>query len=369
MSRGYLNMNICYIHLGSAPSNHLWKNIERTVHYWPNHDFSVVLSDKNLAKTSNKKVKILQYREEQEVSRLFQHHDYDTKFRRGFWKFSLERLFALVQVHSLNPSTPLLHIESDVLLLNGFPFDAISEKNYLMWTPYNEQRDVAALLYSPNLTHTLLLHQKLIELFDKNPQHTDMTILKAAFNELVPNVKYFPSLGNIDISLKNKENSFEFSKILELSADLPGVFDSAAIGMWLVGHDPRNNYGRYNIHDTSPIKGGDSFVDPTRVKYSILDGRIILESKEKRELLKLWNLHIHSKSLSLFEIDNDSKLTEYIALSAESHIIKKFEIYTLFMMFVESLKTRTVLRFILGLPVVHLARRRLSPIKLIFKRL
>ena len=356
-----------FIHLGKSPAKHLWLNLGRHMRLFPDIETYLIIDEERHIRNIPKDVRIIQFERKNQFLQQKNLGGHDHKFRRGFWRFSLERLFALAEFHEIIPNKGILHIESDVLLMPNFPWHEIDSVNRPLWNNYNEERDVAALLYYPNFK----IHSEVItiieDLLTKNPLHTDMTVL-AEIRKMstVPN-SFFPSIASEvpDLrNLSNKVGSIFLDKIADSSFFELGVFDGAPIGMWLLGHDPRNNYGASIVHDLSPIVSGDSIIDPSCVDYEIDNhGNLNIVSRLTQKKTKLWCLHVHTKSLKLFSPTWERELREYVELARNPSEIFRFSKLTLWLMLIESIKSRTFLRFIIGLPIVHRFRRWLSPLK------
>jgi hypothetical protein len=69
-----------------------------------------------------------------------------------------------------------------------------------------------------------------------------------------------------------------------------GIFDSAPIGMWLLGQDPRNYLGKIVRHRDLP----ESYVQAQEFDYSF-ENSLIVDEK-----ICIYNLHVHSKELRYF---------------------------------------------------------------------
>jgi hypothetical protein len=194
-----------------------------------------------------------------------------------------------------------------------------------------------------------------------------MTVLAALREDSDIICSLFPSLDPDLMDLMNVLNTSNpdlIEKVSSKSVFQSGVFDGAAIGMWLTGHDPRNNYGRALVHDSSPLVSGDSLLDPRAVDYEMdEEGNLYLISRNTGNRISLWNLHVHSKSLELFSEGWEAELRHYVVLAQNTAELPFFKASALGEMFIQSLKGRTFLRFIIGLPLVHKSRKWLSPIK------
>ena len=363
-----------FVHLGKSPVTHLWNNLQRHADLFPEIETYVILDQLTHSRNIPDGINLYMFKRESQFlsEAIFSAHD--QKFRGGFWRFSLERLFALSEFHKDHPQRKILHIESDVLLLPNFPWDRLSNSETPLWNNYNQDRDVSALLYFPDYTaHLKFIESIQLELYE-NPKHTDMTVLAALREDDNVICSFFPSLDPqlMDlINVANVSNSDLIAKVSSGAIFENGVFDAAAIGMWLTGHDPRNRYGKLLLHDSSPLVSGDSLVNPRAVSYEMDEqGNLYLVSKTTGIRVSLWSLHIHSKSLKLFSESWEAELRRYVVLAQSTDEIPLFKASVLGEMFIQSVKDRTLRRFIIGFPFIHKPRTWLSRVKrnILFKR-
>ena len=362
-----MNTKAVFVHLGKSPAKHLWLNLMRHKILFPEIETHILIDEPKHIRNIPRGIDVYFYKRKSDFLKNKVFNAYDQKFRQGFWRFSLERFFALAEFHETNPNSPILHIESDILLSPNFPWITFDSINKPMWNNYNVQRDVSALLYYPNFQIHSEIIQKIQELLLENSSHTDMTILAEIRELIATKISLFPSLSNSIPELKNRANKVSdtlIDKVSDASIFQDGIFDGAAIGMWFTGHDPRNNYGKAFIHESTPITSGDSLVDPSSVDYDMdLQGNLYVVSKVTRERLKLWCIHIHSKSLKLFSSDWKWELRRFVVLSRNPILIPFFSKSAIWGMLTQSIQGRTFLRFLLGLPIIHKFRLRFSPVK------
>ena len=362
-----MNTKAVFVHLGKSPAKHLWLNLMRHKILFPEIETHILIDEPKHIRNIPMGIDVYFYKRESDFLKNKVFNAYDQKFRQGFWRFSLERFFALAEFHETNPNSPILHIESDILLSPNFPWITFDSINKPMWNNYNVQRDVSALLYYPNFQIHSEIIQKIQELLLENSSHTDMTILAEIRELIATKISLFPSLSNSIPELKNRANKVSdtlIDKVSDASIFQDGIFDGAAIGMWFTGHDPRNNYGKAFIHESTPITSGDSLVDPSSVDYDMdLQGNLYVVSKVTRERMKLWCIHIHSKSLKLFSSDWKWELRRFVDLSRNPILIPFFSKSAVWGMLTQSIQGRTFLRFLLGLPIIHKFRLRFSPVK------
>lgn len=360
-------MKIVFIHLGMAENDHLVPNMTRVLRLFPQYEVHLVTSAKTTIRDIPTSIHCHKYIPGERTEKQFQFLAHNEKFRQGFWRFSLERLLALSVVHARYPQEPILHLESDVLLMPNFPFESLAAIDSLMWNLYNTDHDVSAILFSPNLRTTLKLENIILDKIQVNPKLTDMTLLNEVWRDKELDVQHFAGFCRELPELKN-----EFAQPFERSEEglgFGGLFDGAAIGMWLLGHDPKNNYGKSIIHNDSVIMSGNSYINPSAVDYELSEkGELYLVSKMEPSIrIPIWNLHAHCKNTRLLSIGWEAELRRYIELSKNKETIVITEWSIVWKMFVMSLKTRTFLGFLLGIPLLQPTRRKLSPLKRFFR--
>ena len=131
-----------------------------------------------------------------------------------------------------------------------------------------------------------------------------------------------------------------------------GIFDPQALGMWLAGIDPRNNYGVTRIHSEEIFENGISIVNPTEERFSIdKNGNIYFEiSKEK---LPIFNLHVHSKNRKLFSKQWISEITRLIDLANKRKtLIREFNLHVLISLLIANYRNGTLVLYLYNYPLV-----------------
>jgi hypothetical protein len=211
----------------------------------------------------------------------------DFKFREGFWKYTLQRFFAIGAFHKECPNRSVTHIESDVLLMPNFPWQKFADLKKLAWLKVNSAIDVAAIVHFPTLYKTQKLLEEISRLSRLNPGTNDMRVLHEAAITLEQFHEYLPSLTS-----SNYQKHENFSATQERSLNhFGGIFDPLNLGLWYFGQDPKNSFGmrkRYVgdlSHDVNPIDSG----------LSLKTGKL-----SDKNGTSIFSLHIHSKYLPLF---------------------------------------------------------------------
>lgn len=272
------NIQIVFVHLNTQVPLHLIENVRRTKELFP--DIQVHLVG-NLECTLPKDLESnFMLVSTDSFKEILLSHTWDTGFRNGFWQSSLMRLLVLSEVHKIIGGSPILHVESDVILLPGFPFDEITKSPLGMWNKFNQTTDVGAIVFLPDLEASIFLFDSLTYILKEDPSVTDMTALSRV-RQLHPNrFSVFPS------SITDDDY-----------AALPFIFDGAIYGMWIFGQDPRNHYGfqprfRNLPESTYGLAKGDVYFNE-RGLLVLLEGSI--ESP-------IVSLHLHCKDTRLFSL-------------------------------------------------------------------
>jgi hypothetical protein len=305
-------IRIVFCHLSKEIPLHLRKNLERTRLLFPANPISLIgkpdsIEDDFLFRNQ---IDFVQARPHPRFENLISGNPHDLEFRKGFWKYSLERIFCLCDLSQGLDDEPILHIESDVMLFKDFPLDLLTEMSNLAWGLYNEHRDVASLMFVKDKKHAFWLEQQLYSCLENNIHHTDMTILKEISEKNPTVVRYFPMYLPITKNLKSKVSKVNLNNMLQQTMLIEGIFDSASIGMWLTGQDGRNLYGFKRLFSRKNIDNGDSLIDPSIPIYRAhKDGKLIAEIRDKA--ISIFCLHVHSKNQRIFG-DKENKIVSRI---------------------------------------------------------
>jgi hypothetical protein len=345
-------MKIVFVHLGDAPAEHLWANIGTLVKKFVNIEIVLVSDLKRSELISHPRIEFFKYTRSDVIRELFSRLNFDLKFRSGFWQYTLERILALDQYHQSFPQKKIMHLESDVLLLDDFPFHIFEKQTKMSWLSVDENRDVATLIYLPHAQASRTLSEGLLAQLSVNPTLTDMKFLREFRLKNPAEVLLAPSLS-LEMATLLISNSEMDPKIgFELSSAsriFGGVFDPAAIGMWFTGSDPRNYYGSRKVFDTREILDGGTFINPGIFKYRFSDTEGLFISIDNVES-RVWSLHIHSKDMRLFGNSSGTRLKELVALSRSGKVHSEFDLKCLLALVRENFRNGTMIGFILHHP-------------------
>jgi hypothetical protein len=357
------HLKVVLVHLGDSPATHLWENLRSLLSRFPNIEFVLVSDREHSQAPKNPRLTFFQYCRDQETQNTLEGLAHDSKFRSGFWQLTLERFIALEKYHAFNPSSKIIHIESDILLLPNFPFEAFNTLPKLAWQRVDDTRDIASILVLPSFHETAWFINEMLKLLHNDNSLTDMTLLNSLRVGNPKRINILPSFS-IELDAELHWNGELNGKLAsELSSDeefFNGIFDPAAFGMWLGGSDPRNYYGRQILFDTSEILSGGTYVNPARYKYIFNKQQLFCIGKHSQT--RIWSLHVHSKDLRLLGEDWQERLTLLVELSDLRHKIIEFQFKSLVKLAISNLRNRTFVSWILHIP-------KLKPILAIIRRL
>ena len=309
-----------YVHLGPSVPEHLILGIKRHREIFPDQKITLIV-DHDFEFNEPIYVDVFQVDSEILEQDLFVEMSkfLDFDFREKFWKYTFQRFFAINLYHSTVPKQTLLHIESDVLVMPDFPWEAFLDLKTVAWLQVNDLLDVAAIVYLPNFETTQFFITQIKEYALTDPKINDMLALRKFAIEYPERHSYLPSRTNTssrgELRLTDNEE--------EMVSRFGGIFDPLVLGLWYFGQDPKNSFGvckRY-IDDES------HFLSPTKSMLSFEKNSLRIQ-----DLTKVFSLHIHSKKLGLFgsawnsELRNalDQALTQSNQISFDRNALRKW---------------------------------------------
>lgn len=288
-------MEIVFVHFGLRLPKYLVRNLQRTCDLFPNQSI-IFLSDRaqNVAiNNRNFRTQVINFDEEIELVNKSLNHPAD--FRDNFWFSSLARLMALAD-YVIDTHQPILHIESDVLISRDFPISKFSALDRpLAYTMVGEHSGVASLLFLRSAEAARFFKRYIVSAVLNDANTTDMKILGLLQSQYPDSVRILGSFpldetnayAAIHLSIKN---DFEYTQNL-----FNGYFDSADIGQYLFGDDPRNHRGvKYLRRELA-----SSYLHAGRLNYIFNPEREFIGLREGA-VRDIYSLHIHSKNSKLF---------------------------------------------------------------------
>ena len=353
MTVGNPNLEIVFVHLGQTKYQHILSNIDLVHKMFPNTKIHCIVSKgSGLVREIPSFVNNFIYEPDLELDQIFSSKAIDPNFRKGFWRYSLERLIAIESFHAKNRNQTYLHVESDILLLPNFPLHKFLELKHVYWLPSNPITDIASLVYFPNYESTKEFKKDLLDYVYNSIQPTDMKGLFHLRHKFPDKYKTLP----ISHASLPQLNTVEVDTSFESEVDFGGIFDALNIGMWLTGIDPRNTYGFLELFATKKIVIDNSFIDPSNytIKFSKENGLYFENGNEK---ISIYNLHIHSKSPRIFSKNWSKEIADLTLLSHKNKIQRKFYPKILLRLFIDNIKNGTFLEFLYNSPMMFHVRR------------
>lgn len=351
-----IKVRLVFIHLGTKFPEHLELNIARHLQVFPNIPVSIIHdgAEENERKNLNS-LDFYMYRRNDTVFDILNSLNHDNKFRNNFWISTLERFYALEKFHTERPNEKILHIESDVLLLPNFPWESFNSITKVWYTRYNSKKDVAALLFSPDLNNTNQMMKLISAALVNDPNLTDMTALSTLSHNYQEQFKILPSSPKLNYSFLNNYNVCAMDEKMSISENFDlfgGIFDPAPFGMWLTGQDPRNHFGFTRVKSRNIIESGDSFLDPAKFRYDLnVSGELVVSIDKTRT--NIWSLHVHSKNKELFDENWILWLRKFVDQSQGNKQYSFFSLNILIELLIANKKQKTLIRFILNLPYLR----------------
>jgi len=346
-------MEIVYVHLGTTKNSYLKDAIERSLSLFPEIQHTLILDNFDSVAIDSRKVSIVQNASKVLKSETLS-REVDLEFRKGYWNFTLERIFAVLHYQIENNIRDILHVESDVILMPTFPFHSIEGCSFIHWCEYGEGHDVASLLHIPNSQEANLIQNQMISILRSKPNLTDMQLLNSTRNN-VKNVRLFPSEGLDNCKLNSTLDS-NYCQCLPENF----IFDGLTYGMYITGQDPRNNYGRFSVGDNSPYESGATHINPKKFSWSVDDsGLPCAKSDCCGKIFRLQNVHVHSKNKKLFRSNWKLTLLHLVEIANKHKKVNFFSSKTLYEMLKNSVKSGETRQFIEKSPPIARFKRAL----------
>lgn len=345
-------IEIVFVQLGEKLPAHLISNLILVNQLFPSISINLLTSPVN--KFNSKVpgfVSISTFQPDLKLDLLLKNKSRNLAFRNGFWRYSLERLFAIADFHLTRPEKSLLHIESDVLLLNGFPLGNFSSLEKIAWMTVDAKKDIASLMYFPNAELSQEFSRDLFNFVSSDTSPTDMTALNSLRRNnshkytLLPTWSHESEELHTNLSADGESNSM-FGH---------GIFDAAGIGMWLTGIDPRNNYGITKYFASHLFEEGAFYVNPSAFMLEVSQNGKIFYKTENSDL-QVFNLHVHSKSSRVFSQDCIKEITRLALLSNKLVPYQEFSLRIFLGLISSNLREGTLLAFLFYSPPFKILR-------------
>jgi hypothetical protein len=298
-------MYIVYAHFGSQIPKYLLNNISNVAKTIQKYNV-VLLSDQSRPRKLYPSVQQEMIEHDLVWGQIQDELEHPKDFRKNFWFTSLIRLYELGRFATLN-NMKLIHIESDVILSEDFPFDKFLNMNELLAFPiFNQTMGIASILFINGSEGGKLLMEKCLSAARANSKTTDMLVLGDLLRDHESKVKVLPSFADLKTdSTYDTELNSQASKNL---AQFGGIFDGLEIGQYIFGDDPRNNRGFSVIRRKNPY----GFLDLKNTNFEFFNGRSFpYLANVEGNFYPIFSMHIHSKNLSLFKSTNSRIISEF----------------------------------------------------------
>lgn len=304
MANGVESVHLVVVHFSKRLPRYVVSNLLYLQSIFPEFPKTLVVSRGTRVKSDSLAGwSVYEYDRNEETQALFSTGKLDPSFREGFWYVTLERLLALEEVHLRFPDEPLLHVESDVILMPTFPTWFFTRLKALAWQKIDSDEDVASLVFSPSAAQTTLLCQSIRASFRVDPALSDMRALRKFASEHPDQVFYLEM---------NPE-----------TAGSEGIFDPATAGVYLLGNDPRNAKGveRYGQKLSSK-----HLMPVEDFEWQVTKNSISCRTSGT-QWVELHSLHIHSKRPSFFSLPH---LTAQATRVADGRSQARFSVLAFF---------------------------------------
>jgi len=338
-----------FVVLGGHIPEYFLANVRRIEQLFSKANIVIVFdSEANIPKLVGIKAKLFQYQSDKATRELLENSDLDKRFRNGFWIHTSNRLFAICQAVEKMNITNVIYLENDVLIFSNFPVKYFVELKKVAWTRFNHIRDVPAIIYIPNGKAAKFLRSSLLKEYRHSHLNTDMTAMSNVAKSFPKHFVILPSLlPEIEnVNYKSDKALMENCQ-LRKNPKFGGIFDGAVLGMWIAGQDPRNSYGLTKYMDSALVRKDESFVDPGRCKWVFRDGMLFFALPNS--FVPVFNLHVHSKDLRLFQNSSEKFLEKMVERANTGSAYARFSPSVLFFLLVDNFKSRTLLPYFVGM--------------------
>jgi hypothetical protein len=241
------------------------------------------------------------------------------QFRNKFWLSAVARLF-IFQEFMESISGEILHVESDVILSDDFPFKSFEkiQESFAYPVVFNE-RAVASTVYIKNASAAKELADFTKAEILKNSDTTDMIILRKFFNINSHNVLPLPFFLNFDDTYVRKLDDILKEKLNSNPLAGVGIFDGSDLGVYYFGTDPRNNRGKSRLRQEVLF----SYLRMPNWELIFKGNRVFPYAKFGSQSIPIFSLHITCKDEKLFKVKTlGNALKENLLVQANDATLK-----------------------------------------------
>ena len=303
------------MHFGNRPPKHLTLNIARCKALFPNNSI-ILITNRECKVPRIKGIELYIYDQGSVWRQLDSNLSHPKDFRENFWLTSLARFLAL-EDYLANNSEEILHLESDVILSQDFPFDKFSNLPKPIAFPIlSSSQGIASTLYIRNYETASLLVALTLEMASKDSQTTDMLILRSFYNSYPEKTQLLPIGPPEKSAYQNFGDGIFLAEMISATLLFDGCFDGLDIGYHLFGVDPRNARGKKYLRKA--LDSSFLCMKETTIEFSNSRNFLSIGSNRFDSKIALFSLHIHSKNAKLFQI---SKSNKYFKMAADDHLL------------------------------------------------
>lgn len=324
-----------FVHIGAKVPKHLVINLKRTIKLFPEHSVVLITLPKTIIPIISDltKVDFLPNALYLNINSKLSH---PKEFRDNFWANTLIRFLAL-HSYMVQIQQEFIHVESDVILSQDFPFDKFSSIEKSMAFPIvDSKQGIASVLYLKNVVAAEALINVIEFEIENNPQTTDMLVLKSLYDRAHHLVQILPTGPSTSKNFSGDENDKTLIEIRKSFKNVGGIIDGRNIGVYLFGDDPRNHRGKRINRLTLP----DDYLNPRSLKFVYSPTREFIDVDASDCSIPIYSLHIHSKNLSLFKLGTSKKIMKRAVLKSSNPIDFDFIPYIFVNSLLESVARR-----------------------------
>jgi hypothetical protein len=315
---------VVFVHLNSRIPQFLIENLQTCVKIFPSRKI-VLICDFELKKPIPG-VYIFKI-EKSQWNAYESNLTHPTNFRSNFWYTSIARFFAIEEYMKLFPDSPIIHIESDVILARDFPFNRFSLlSKELAFPVLSKERGIASTVFIRNKEAISKLVTYIKSEIVLNPTASDMTLLGDYFNnhpELVAPLAFGPPNGNaylpaIPEALKDQ--------ILSNGQILGGIIDGNDFGLYFFGTDPRNLRGKSLFR--RKISGSYSNIENWTMEFKNNREFPFGGLKTVKETYPVFSIHATCKDKKLFRVESQKQIIRKRIEKSQEPVGFKFYFWT-----------------------------------------
>lgn len=294
-------MPIVFVHLGSSPARWLPLNITRTRQL--GFDDVWVITDNARIAGSARRFGARTWRPPADDLQPSDAGGNDPSFRRGFWRASMRR-FEVLACFQAERGMPLVHLESDVIVLPGFDPSLLRIfGNRLAYPLLQPGSGIGSVVYSGSPAASAALATSIRQDRQRRDETNDMRALGRFATTHPDLVAILPTVNPewpTDCCCNARYRELASANYSAVGA----VFDGATVGQFLLGLDPRNHRGRRILHQAQDHHG----LDATRLDLRLDAGRLLVGPDGGAITTPVLNLHVHSKDRRAFDLRRGEKL-------------------------------------------------------------